>query len=252
MLTKSTPKRRQNHLGFSLLELAIVLVILSVLFSGLLIPQNERQNQQLEQANTLLFTHIKKSLLGFFYAHKRLPCPASTTSQGEAVFTPISNSQCASPYGFLPFKTLGIQGSVNTEGLFLDAWKRPIRYHVSNHDHNRNNRWDWIDANEVATASTLSNWVGSFKICDKINCSNIIYAEQAVVVLHSQGKLDKQSPLEKENSGETSILLGNKILGMNNDNTFIYLPKKNLTQNHYFDDQLLWIAPLELYYYLVD
>lgn len=238
--------------GFSLLELSIVLVLLSILFTGILIPFNERQNQQLEEKNERLLLQIKQSFLGFFIAHKHLPCPASAHSRGASKFAPSGPSQCFSQHGFVPFNALGLQGVVSHDGLFLDAWKRPIRYTISNKDHNRNNHWDWVSSADIRQTSTLSDLTGNLKICDKIDCSNMVYTKRAVVIIHSQGKLDKQSVLEKENSGEQTITMGNKTLTVGNDNTFVYLAQKNLTPQHYFDDQLLWISPIELYYYLTD
>ena len=239
-------------LGFSLLELTIVLVLLAVLFAGVLVPKNEQILKQQEQQNTQLFARIKQSLIGFFIANKSLPCPASATSGGEAAFSSGSTSVCFSQHGFLPFKTLGLQGAVSKDQLFLDAWEHPVRYNISDKDYNSNGSWDWITATDIVAASTLSRLVGNLKVCDKTDCSNIVYTQEAVVLVLSQGKLDKQSTLEAENSGEGTVTIDGRTFGMADDNTFIYLPQKNLTETSYFDDFLFWIAPVELYYYLVD
>jgi prepilin-type N-terminal cleavage/methylation domain-containing protein len=246
-------KKKKNNLnGFSLLELAIVLAILAILFSGVLVSHNERVFQQQEKQNAALFEQIKKQLLGFFIAHKRLPCPSSASSNGEPAFSSGSNSVCFSQYGFLPFKALELQGVVSPDNLFLDEWKRPIRYNITDKDYNANDHWDWVYSPDIVQTTTLSKLVGNLKICDTIDCLNVVYAKEAVVIIHSQGKLDKQTSLEQENSGEASVVVNGKSIGISNDNTFVYLPQRNLTEANYFDDFLLWVAPVEFYYYLVD
>ena len=62
--------------GFSLVEIAVVLVIISVLLTIAVVPiaaqiEQRRTEETLRQLET-----IKEALLGFAIANGRLPCPA--------------------------------------------------------------------------------------------------------------------------------------------------------------------------------
>jgi prepilin-type N-terminal cleavage/methylation domain-containing protein len=134
--------------GFTLVEMAIVLVILGFVLSALLLPL-QAQRQQLAQAQTEnTLENAKRALIGFAQAQGRLPCPATAAnfqgntdagSQGQE--NPILGTHnnlpiplqpnCAALSGFLPAATLGIQPA-DAQGFALDAWNNRIRYAVAN------------------------------------------------------------------------------------------------------------------------
>lgn len=120
--------------GFTLIEMAIVLVILGFVLGALLLPlRAQREQVFLAQTNTTLET-AKQALLGFAQQHGRLPCPATVASQGRE--NPLGGTVAANPncalggIGFLPAATLGIEPT-NAQGLALDGWNNPIRYAVT-------------------------------------------------------------------------------------------------------------------------
>ncbi|QID18796.1 prepilin-type N-terminal cleavage/methylation domain-containing protein [Nitrogeniibacter mangrovi] len=118
---------RARQLGFTLAELAVVLVILAVLASVLLIPlrtQTEAQ-QRGEAAATL--EDIKLALIGFAIINKRLPCPttilgSATPGYGEEVVSALGSCETSASDAYLPWRTLGVPA--------LDPWGRPWRYRV--------------------------------------------------------------------------------------------------------------------------
>ncbi|MDH5611344.1 MAG: type II secretion system GspH family protein [Gammaproteobacteria bacterium] len=122
-------KNNMNTRGFTLVELAIVLVIIGVLLSGFIgtlasrieITQRDNTKEQLED--------IKTAILGFAGAHGRLPCPTTTTGAGQE--QPVGGGVCALQHGFVPGKTLGLNGAYNKDGLLIDTWSNPIRYSVT-------------------------------------------------------------------------------------------------------------------------
>lgn len=149
---RTTKPSKAKQLGFSLIEIAMVLMIAGlVLGAGLraLGPQLEqrRYTQTQEQLQA-----ASEALYGFFVLNRRLPCPASTTSGGREVFCSAVNGACvpvdpADPpplhgrcvshnNGFLPAATLGLLGMGQVgdtyPGLLPDAWGFPVRYAVSN------------------------------------------------------------------------------------------------------------------------
>ncbi len=119
---------RIKQTGFTLVEMAIVLVIFGLVLSALLLPIRA-QREQAAQAQTLnTLDNAKLALLGFAQANGRLPCPATAVSNGVA--SPNASGACTIQQGFLPATTLGIQ-PVNSQGFAIDAWNNPIRYAVT-------------------------------------------------------------------------------------------------------------------------
>jgi len=114
--------------GFTLVEMAIVLLIMGLLLGGgltVLSAQIEQQRindtqRQLEQA--------REALIGFALANGRLPCPASATIPAGVALagqepTPVLAAGCANAAGVLPWATLGVSET--------DAWGRRFTYRVT-------------------------------------------------------------------------------------------------------------------------
>ena len=112
--------------GFSLIEMAMGLVIIGLLIGSLLVPGVEQSTQQKIKLTQQTLEEIKTALLGFAEANNRLPCPAIDSSGREANFTDnIKQEQCDKyddADGYLPWAVLGV-------GKY-DAWGRPFRYRV--------------------------------------------------------------------------------------------------------------------------
>src|SRR5450830_1043372 len=115
--------------GFSLIEMAIVLVILGFVIAALLLPlQAQRdQNFKVQTENTLAVA--QKALLGYAQSKGRLPCPAPLGS-GNGLEDPLGGTACTVKAGYLPAGTLGLQPT-NSNGLLVDGWNNPIRYAVT-------------------------------------------------------------------------------------------------------------------------
>ncbi|MEQ1488266.1 MAG: type II secretion system protein [Methylotenera sp.] len=121
-------KLNQFARGFSLLEMAIVLIILGFVLGAILAPI-QAQRQQLAQSQTENTLEIaKKALLGYAQANGRLPCPAIAASNG--LENPLGGVTCTSQLGYLPAATLGIQPT-DENGFALDAWNNRIMYAVT-------------------------------------------------------------------------------------------------------------------------
>lgn len=115
---------KQGHLGFSLTELAVVMIIVALLVGGLVFPFGaQREVQRLRQAEASL-ADIREALLGFAAIHGYLPCPDMDTDPGAAGYgvAEISCSATPSREGFLPFKSLGL--------FETDPWGERWRYRV--------------------------------------------------------------------------------------------------------------------------
>ena len=144
-----------NHGGYSLVELAVVMLIVSLLIGGLLLPISAQQDVRARQDTERILTDARESLLGYAIANGRLPCPASSTSGGiesfctsatgacgDAIvgFSPATTAhgRCSNPYdGFLPAVTLGFT-PINSDGFATDGWNvgiSSVRYAVTDYAH---------------------------------------------------------------------------------------------------------------------
>lgn len=116
--------------GFTLIETAVVLMILGFILGGLLTALGQTtENNRRADARALL-QRVEEALYGYAQANGRLPCPATETSNGAEALNSVAEGDCTAKHGFVPASTLGLQGRVNSNGLLLDPWSNPLRYSV--------------------------------------------------------------------------------------------------------------------------
>ena len=131
---------REGGLGFTLLEVALTLFIVTLLLGSVLVPlQTQVENRKIEETQRLL-EQAREALLGYAVAYGYLPCPATATSGGNEPPSPGTDhgtGACVTFNGFLPGALLGFP-NVDGQGYAIDAWggaaANRIRYAVSNHD----------------------------------------------------------------------------------------------------------------------
>ena len=208
--------------GFNLIEMAIVLMILGVLLGGLLTPLSTQFDNSRRAGATATLSDVHDALLGFAAANGRLPCPATAASNGLAAPNSATTT-CTSNHGFVPTRTLGINGSVDNNALLLDPWLNPIRYSVSN-------AGGGAYTNDITLGLTPD-----FVICQESACTNIL-ADNVVAVLVVQAK-------DQNNSGDQLE---------NGDGDAIFVSRDpSEAAGAEFDDQLRWLSPALLSYHMV-
>lgn len=116
--------------GFSLIEMAVVVVIMGLLLGGLLGPLAAQQDAQKTAETRRLLEEVREGLLGFAAVQGRLPCP-DHLADGDGLEDPREDG--ADPPedgcrggeygGWVPWATLGVTPR--------DAWGRRLRYRVT-------------------------------------------------------------------------------------------------------------------------
>ena len=229
----------KNNKGFTLVEMAIVLVILGFVLAALLLPLQAQRNQlfQTQTENTLEIA--KKALLGYAQSKGRLPCPAIAASNGME--DPLGGGTCTQQAGFLPAATLGIT-PVDANGFAIDGWNNRIHYAITT-----------ANANAFVTSNGMSNFgiVGlapDLRVCATSNpassCTPAInLINNAVAVIFSTGKNFGQSA----GVDETSNLSAPATTFYSRTPT-----AATAAPSYEFDDMVIWISPFVLYNAMVE
>ena len=113
-------KHRQS--GFTLVEIAIVLIIVGLMIGGLLTPLSMQLEQRKITETQKTMEDAREALTGFAIRNGYLPCPAISASNGLEA---REGNRCAGDRrsGYLPWATLGLGK--------LDGWNHLFRYSVT-------------------------------------------------------------------------------------------------------------------------
>src|SRR5688572_30539558 len=110
---RAAVKARPAH-GFSLIEMAVVLFVITLLIGSLLVPLSTQVEQRQISETEKALAEIREALLGFAVANGYLPCPDTGTNGLENINagtgfcnTITANVAC----GRLPHATLGVANS---------------------------------------------------------------------------------------------------------------------------------------------
>jgi len=229
--------------GFSLLEMAVVLIILGFVLGAILAPI-QAQRQMLHQSQTEnTLEAAKKALIGFAQTKGRLPCPAIAGSGGSE--KPLGGGACTQQIGLLPAVTLGIQ-PIDSDGFAVDAWNNPIRYAVT-----QVNTAGGAGTPDFTTSSEMAN-VGisllapDLRVCaTSASCTATInLTNNAVAVIYSLGESGSQA---SGGGDETENL--NAVANL--DTVFVS-HEPSATGGNEFDHMMVWISPYVLYNAMIE
>lgn len=270
--------------GFTLVEIAIVLLIVTILL-GYTVAMFPRQ-QELKQyrAADQEMDRILDAIVGFAQVNGRLPCPTNPNLVG--VENGGGGANCSHYEGFVPINTLGITGRVNADSLMLDPWGNPYRYYVTDNNFN-GGLSDFVGAGEMRAVGIVdsdgdgfTDLDGRYVICDDNGATtgddcdggaNEVFGRPdgagnyggAPFVLLSMGKNWSDAPVndELENRGGS---LSNTNLGMANgpsgneyflknvgagQTTFVRRPTGFADD---FDDIVKWVSPNILFSKMIE
>lgn len=244
MLQESHVKK--NRAGFTLVEMAIVLIIVGLLLGGLLMPLSAQVEQRRIGETQKALEEIKESLIGFAIANGRLPCPAPATTATGAPLAGLEPSPivagavgCTNAAGVLPWATLGVNET--------DAWGNRYTYRVTKEF---TRTVPQVTFTSCATPPPSNPQYAAFALCSQGNMtilnmgggSTISSNVPAVVVSHgkngngaytSQGT---QLPLGADMDEQDNQLTTSGTATANNN----FISK---TPTATFDDIVTWVSP---------
>ena len=198
------------YCGFSLIEVAIVLLVIGLLTTGFIVPFTVQMDVQKIKQTDKTLEKIKEALLGFALINGRLPCPA--LDKGGSEDCTLSDRE-----GFLPWRVLGI-------GRY-DEWGNTFLYRVD-----ENYMIDIFD-NDFKTASDLKlrNITDTFDWT--ANETETTTSRIAAIVI-SYGKQ------EKPDNGNKTIHYAD-----GDDATYVNdIHNESDDPTKYFDDRLIWLS----------
>lgn len=107
--------------GFTLIELAAVVMVIALLIGSILVPLASQVQQRKAADTQRTLDEIREALIGYAMLNRRLPRPANSATDGtEKTADCADDTACT---GFIPWTTLGVQGT--------DAYGKLIRYSVT-------------------------------------------------------------------------------------------------------------------------
>jgi type II secretory pathway pseudopilin PulG len=212
--------------GFTLLEIAVVLLIIGLVVGGLLGPLTSQINQRKVEDTQRLLEQNNSALLGYASAKGYLPCPATSVTNGDEG-PRNSSGVCSILQGFLPWVTLGTVKS--------DSWGRLFRYSVAS-----------VFANSInkPTLSLSLSPTNTFTIRSASTPSINNLATLVPVVILSHGANGNGATLDNGTAtANPSISNTDEQTNLGISTTFISrIPTENTTApGGEFDDIVTWI-----------
>jgi prepilin-type N-terminal cleavage/methylation domain-containing protein len=235
--------------GFTLAELAVVMMIVALLLGSMMYTLSVQLEQRAIEETRSRLEAARQLLLSFAIVNGRLPCPATAASLGAEAFT---GANCTSPYGgFLPAKTIGYQ-VVDAGGYAIDSWQNRIRYAVSaaaltgcagsstlphfTNSTNLKNNGITCQPNDLVVCKSATGVTATD--CGAAPANALTNQTVVVAIVHSIGK----------NGSLPCGTCVDEAANTNGDRVFVsHTLAPAGAPNGEFDDQLIWITVGELY-----
>ncbi|PKO34232.1 MAG: prepilin-type cleavage/methylation domain-containing protein [Betaproteobacteria bacterium HGW-Betaproteobacteria-7] len=192
--------------GFSLVEMAIVLVIFALLAGGLMMTLTTQQEiQRLSEARRQL-ADIREALLGYAVINGRLPTPADPSIASGSANAGIAATTLTS--GVLPWATLGLPET--------DPWGQRFTYRV--------------DATFASAFTLATPGASTFKVTD--GAVNIATNLPAIVISHGRNGLGGY----RSTGTQVPNAAGDELLNTTGTPNFV-----SRTHTPDFDDEVVWV-----------
>lgn len=207
MKTLHSPTTR--HTGFTLVEMAVVLVIIGLMLGGLLMPLSAQMEKDRREETQATLNAIRDALIGYAVVNGTLPCP-DTTVPPDGLPDACNNSPNQRNRGGLPYGVLGIART--------DAWGNAWTYAV--------NGAYTVAFTRTTPGSITNNGNGDLEVWDAANCGGTRQlGERLPALVVSNATTTNGGALEPDNRNTNRCYVdAGYIQGANG-----------------FDDLLIWI-----------
>lgn len=237
-------RMRQNNRGFTLIELAVVLIVVGVLLGSFIGTLASRINVSKKSDTYDELEDIKQSVIAHAYVNGYLPCPDcevgpcpnGAIGDGQSDYNAAGTCSNGQNAGNVPWVTLGLGHS--------DAWGNHYRYAVQT---------EYADS---TTAFTLAAPAGTASILepnypvDATGGTPHSLADNVVAIIFSHGS-NGYGAISAENVARPAVPAANTDEQENDDNDANYYmrPETDSSSNiagGEFDDIVIWISEYEL------
>ena len=211
---------RKSTSGFTLVEIAIVLLIITALLAGLVPTLSSQVDQRHVTETVKQLDEIQQALIGFAVINGRLPCPADGTIATGLANAGVQKATCAAGAngGVLPWVTLGVAET--------DAWGRRFTYRVTP---------DFASSVSFTLATTPNLNVG---LTTTITDNNVAAGVPAVVISHGKNGTGAYLPDGLLNA---TAATGDEVDNAATDNNNHFVSHDSVLNG--FDDIVTWISP---------
>lgn len=217
--------------GFSLVEMAIVLAIVTLLLAGLLPTISSQIEQQRRNETRKQLEEIRAALIGYAVSQPvpKLPCPAKASTPTTGGVNPgvadctIAVTATNTINGVVPWATLGTSET--------DAWGRRFTYAIAS-----------SVTGSFGTSFTLTS-TGNIDVRNAAAGTAIASGMPAVIVSHGVNGLGAYMP-----DGSQLLPVTDPDEQENSNANNIFVSHDNTTT---FDDLVVWISPNTLFNRLV-
>lgn len=235
------PIRARYQRGFTLTELAVVLVIVALLIGGMLIPLGAQTDLRSYTDAQKLTSDGRDALIGYALSHLAtdnkpyLPCPDKTTAAGagtanDGMEDREATGACTAQEGNLPWATLGVGA--------LDPWNNRLRYAVHASFSNSTTGFD---------LTTLGSAANLFRVCTTAACAGSFLANDLPAVILSHGK-NGFGAISSTGAANTAPTLAEELENTDGDRDFY---SQGFQEPNGFDDVVTWLPAALLYNRLV-
>jgi len=249
-------KSQPSQAGFTLIEIAIVLLVVTILLGYTVAMFSVQQELKQYRSAESEMDSVIKHLIAFAQVNGRLPCPDTSAGAGtidglEDILLP---SDCEAFFGFLPARTLGINGKYNSVGTLVDPWGSGYGYAVSEFDAGGDGIIELVSANGVRNAGIAavvpdlficddSNVLGNNLDCTSVSGNEVIGTNGAVAaVVISLGK-DSAIPATSNIQAENLDNFNDGTL----DKVYIFSPRRDD-----YDDIVKWLPTNQLFSKMIE
>lgn len=241
--------------GFTLVEMALVLLIMGLLMRATIVPLGALlEHRHRKEADEQLL-EIKQAVFAHVVAYGALPCPVASgnlkpvslpknihrQSQSNSNLA-LAGKPCLQHNGGVPARALGLSGALSATDALLDPWGREYLYAVSLNSHAELGEPtvpDWTTPGEASRVG-VPNLSASISVCRESypsGCpSTSIRADQIAFLVLSSSRNTQHTESQTEN--------------LDNDDQFVLKAESSSTDDP-FDDQLVWGTAADVIYWML-